>query len=143
MRFRTAALGLLLCTILAACSSSKPPEAPPSVLTPMPQTGKFSQDYIDQLEALCYAKIQRSVGETRAGRGLIWAECLRNRVMPIEQRNNPQYADEIKQMYDSLVWDMQKFYQGHTTLKLLHARWEARQRAIGYTDIRVFRDSYI
>ncbi len=141
MTYRTAVISIL-CLILTACSTPKPP--PPVVEQHPPQsTGVFSQDYINRLEELCYAQIQRTVGETRAGRGVIWAECMRERVRPIEQKNYPVKADDIARMYDALVWDMQEFYRGHTTLNRLHERWALRQKTIGYEHIRSFHDSYM
>ena len=106
------------------------------------QQKPFSKAYIQQLERMCYAQIQKVVGEVRAGRGIIWVECLNNHVRPIEQQNHSDQAHEINAMYEFLIKDMKSFYRGETTLKLLQARWTQKQSAIGFDDIRVFRDSY-
>ncbi len=106
------------------------------------KNGVFSASYINQLERLCYSQIQRTVGETRAGRATIWAECMDRNVNPAEQRNRPDQAQQIDLMYKALLSDMRSFYRGETTMKLLEQRWINRQNAIGYSKIRTFKDSY-
>ena len=114
---------------------------------PPPATEKqqdkfFSQNYIDRLERLCYAQLQRKVGETRIGRGIIWTECMYEYVRPVEKEKYADKAYEIDRMYYALLDDMKKFYRGQTTSKLLHQRWIRRQQAIGYEKIRQFKDTY-
>ncbi len=105
-------------------------------------TGTFSQGYSEQMISLCYAKIQKVVGEVRLGRGIIWAECLNDFLRPIEQRNFPDKSDDIARMYQNLIEDMKRFYEGRTTLALLHRRWENAQKSIGYQNILKFKDSH-
>ena len=136
---------LLLVLFLSACSSSD--KEPDNLIDTTSQIksekGIFSYSYIESLESMCYAKIQKRIGETRLGRGVIWAECLNEYVMPVEQKNNPKKANEIREMYSFLIKDMKDFYSGQTTLDLLHRRWETRQKSIGYKAIRRFKDSYV
>lgn len=127
---------------LVSCSSPPKVEAPVQNIT-VPKDDIFLQSYIQRLENMCYAQIQRVVGETRAGRGIIWAECLDKNIKPIEQRNFPEKISEINAMYAALIEDMRNFYRGETTLALLQERWTNRQRTIGYETIRSFRDSYL
>lgn len=127
--------------MVSACSSP-PKEQVRPIKSPAAVPAKFSQSYIDRLEALCYAQIQKAVGETRKGRGIIWAECMSENVRPIEKTNYPQKAAEIDAMYAALIKDMKGFYNGQTTRGLMQKRWAVRQKAIGYQKIRAFQDSY-
>jgi hypothetical protein len=99
------------------------------------------KNYAGQMTKMCYARLQNAVGETRPHRGVIWAKCKKNYVMPIEQRLYPDRAPEIAAMYDSLLGDMTAWYEGRTTYTLLERRWAHRQRALGYEEIETYQDS--
>lgn len=103
----------------------------------------ITQAQIDQMTGVCYDQLQKSIGETRPHRGLIWAECKQQYVMPLEQKLYPKKQQEIAQMYDALIADMKGWYAGATTWELLEQRWQRRQRAIGMRYIETFHDTMI
>jgi hypothetical protein len=131
---------IILC--LSACGTGKSDATliekietvPPKI---EPRKG-LSPAYADQLTKMCYAKIHKAVGST-GHRGLVWARCMEENVMPIEQRLKPSKSQKIERLYANLSQDMLAVYEGRTTIGRLNARWAQAQKAAGLESIRQYR----